>query len=163
MLFSTCCSCWTLIIIHELNLIIPALPVHFHGFDRRHVDANNLTVSFQLSKFSARILIFCFPILFFNMLFWAYIFLHSPTRSSFFLFQIFLQKVSKPTKFGEKVHSFYKTVRSKNLTLFTNLNSLGIKIKMLMKHSQKAFSLYKHVSVCYLKKHMLCTICFVFL
>ena len=44
----------------------------------------------------------------------------------------------------------------------SNLNSLGIESKMLMKQSQKPFSRYKfsskHVSVWCLKKHLLCTI-----
>ena len=68
-----------------------------------------------------------------------------------FLFQIFQQRVSKPRKTSQKDHSFYNTVSLKNLTPFTSLDSLYIEYKMLPKHCQKPFSLYKfsskHVSV----------------
>ena len=52
--------------------------------------------------------------------------------------------------------------RSKNLTHFTNLNSLDIENNILPQHSQKPFRLYifsnKHVSVWFQKKHLGCAI-----
>ena len=49
---------------------------------------------------------------------------------------------------------------SKNLTHFTNLNSLDIENNMLLQHSQKPFSLYKfssqHFSVWCQKKYLHC-------
>ena len=80
----------------------------------------------------------------------------------FFQFQIFLQKVSKPTKLAKKITHFTIKFRSKNLTHITNLNSPDIENNMLPQHSQRPFSLYKfsikHVSVWCQKKHLYCTL-----
>ena len=66
-------------------------------------------------------------------------------------FQIFQQKVSKPTKLAKKITHFTIQFRSKNLTHITNLNSPDIENNVLPQHSQRPFSLYKfsskHVSL----------------
>ena len=71
--------------------------------------------------------------------------------SEFFSFQIFQQRPSKPTKLAKKITQFTIQFRSKNLTHFTNLNSLGVESNMLPQYSQKPFWLKnfssKHVSV----------------
>ena len=69
-----------------------------------------------------------FKISYLEFFLWKYYFghtqfLYSSTRSSghdqsFFLFQIFEQKVSKPTKISEKDHSFYNKVLLKNTYSF---------------------------------------------
>ena len=62
---------------------------------------------------------------------------------SFFLNSNFLAESLKPTKTIENNQFFYDTVLLKNLTHFTNLNSLNIEKNMLPQHIQKPFSLYK--------------------
>ena len=52
----------------------------------------------------------------------------------------------KPTKTSKKDHSFYNTVTLKNLTHFTNLNSLNMIKNILLRYSQKRYSLYKFSS-----------------
>ena len=54
----------------------------------------------------------------------------------FFNFQIFKQKVSKPTETSKKKTHCTIQFRSKNLTQFTNLNSFDIENNMLPQHSQ---------------------------
>ena len=71
-------------------------------------------------------------------------------------------KVSKPIKTSEKDHSFLNIVLFKNLTHFTNLNSLFIEDNILTKQGQNPFPLYKFssklVSAWCQKKNLHCTI-----
>ena len=82
--------------------------------------------------------------------------------SFFVLISDFLAKVSKLTKLAKKITHFTIQFRSTTLTHFTNLKSLNIVKNILPQHSQKPYSLYKfsskHVSGCYQKKHLYCTI-----
>ena len=90
-----------------------------------------------------------------------FIFVHTFqwTSSELFLFQI---SVSKPIKTSEKDHSFLNIVLFKNLTHFTNLNSLFIEDNIRTKQGQNPFSLYKFssklVSAWCQKKNLHCTI-----
>ena len=104
-----------------------------------------------------------FGILLLKMLFPTYNFLiiihlFQWTLSEFFFqFQIFWQKVSKPTKTIEKNHLFCNTISLKKPCSFMNLNSLEIENNMLPQHSQNSFWFYhrffgKHVSVWCQKK-----------
>ena len=58
-----------------------------------------------------------FEIVFLKILFHTYSFLYSLTRTSGH-YQIFKQKVAKPTKTSEKNHSFYNAVSPKKPHLF---------------------------------------------
>ena len=82
--------------------------------------------------------------------------------SVIFLISDFLSEVSTPTKTSKKIIHFKIQFRSKNLTHFTNLNSLDIGNNMLPQHSQKPFWLYifssRHVSVWCQKKYLHCTL-----
>ena len=70
-------------------------------------------------------------------------------------------KVFSYSRFSSKKSQSQQKLE-KNLTHFTNFNSLDIENNMLSKHSQKPFSLYKlsnkHVSVWCQKKHLHCAI-----
>ena len=52
-------------------------------------------------------------------------------------------KSQSQRKLAKKITYFIIQFRSKNLTHFTNLNSLDIEKNMLPQHSKKPFSLYK--------------------
>ena len=90
-----------------------------------------------------------FGILFLKILFWAYnffIFVEKfPRTSSEFLFNFRFssRKSQSQQKLAKKITHFTIQFRSKNLTHFTNLNSLDIENNMLSQHSQKPFWLYK--------------------
>ena len=98
-----------------------------------------------------------FGILFFKILFRAYVFMFAQTfqwilsEAFFFLIWDFPGESLKANKNSKKITHFIIQFRSKNLTHFTNLNSLDIENNMLPQHSQKPFWLYKfsskHVSV----------------
>ena len=64
----------------------------------------------------------------------------------------FLVEVSKPTKLAKRFTHFTIQFRSKNLTHFTNLNSLKIINNILSQHSQKLVFGWCQ------KKHLHCTI-----
>ena len=74
----------------------------------------------------------------------------------FFDYRFSRRKSQSQQKLLIKITYFAIQVRSKNLTHFTNFNSLDIENNMPPKHCQKSFSLYKffrkHVSVWCLKK-----------
>ena len=53
------------------------------------------------------------------------------------------RKSQSQQKLAKKITHFTIQFRSKNLTHFTNLNSLDIENNMLLQHSQKPFWLYK--------------------
>ena len=103
-----------------------------------------------------------FGIILLKILFLAYnffIFIHMFQRTSskfFFDFRFSRRKSQSQQKLLIKITYFAIQVRSKNLTHFTNFNSLDIENNMPPKHCQKSFSLYKffrkHVSVWCLKK-----------
>ena len=80
----------------------------------------------------------------------------------FLNFRFSSRKYQSPQKLAKMFTYFTIQFHSKNLTHFTNLNSLDIESNMLPQHSQKAFWLYKfsskHVSVWCQKKHLHCTI-----
>ena len=80
----------------------------------------------------------------------------------FLVFRLYSRKSQSQQKLAKKITHFTIQFRSKNLTHFTNLNSLDIENNMLPQHSQKPFWLYKfsskHVSVWCQKKHFGCTI-----
>ena len=81
------------------------------------------------------------------------------TSSEFFLiFRFSSRKSQSQQKIAKKITHFTIRFRSKNLTHFTNLNSLDIETNMLPQHSQKPFWLHKysskHVSVWCHKKHL---------
>ena len=74
------------------------------------------------------------------------------TSSKFlFNFRFSSRKSQSQLKLAKKITHFTIQFRLKNLTHFTNLNSLDIENNMLSQHSQKPFWLYKfstmHVSV----------------
>ena len=108
-----------------------------------------------------------------KLFFWKYYyrhttFLYSSTRSSghhqsiFLIFRLSSRKSKSQQKLAKKITNFTIQFRSKNLTHFTDLNSLDIENNMLQQHSQKPFWLYKysskHVFVWCQKKHLGCTI-----
>ena len=103
-----------------------------------------------------------FGIILLKILFLAYnffIFIHMFQRTSskfFFDFRFSRRKSQSQQKLLIKITYFAIQVRSKNLTHFTNFNSLDIENNKPPKHCQKSFSLYKffrkHVSVWCLKK-----------
>ena len=103
-----------------------------------------------------------FGIILLKILFLAYnffIFIHMFQRTSskfFFDFRFSRRKSQSQQKLLIKITYFAIQVRSKNLTHFTNFNSLDIENNMSPKHCQKSFSLYKffrkHVSAWCLKK-----------
>ena len=103
-----------------------------------------------------------FGIILLKILFLAYnffIFIHMFQRTSskfFFDFRFSRRKSQSQQKLLIKITYFAIQVRSKNLTHFTNFNSLDIENNKPPKHSQKSFSLYKffrkHVSAWCLKK-----------
>ena len=114
-----------------------------------------------------------FKISYLELFFWKYYYghatlLYSSTRSSghhqsfFLIFRLSSRKSQSQQKLAKKITHFTIQFRSKNLTHFTNLNSLDIENNMLPQHSQKPFWLYKfsskHVSVWCQKKHLGCTI-----
>ena len=80
----------------------------------------------------------------------------------FLNFRFSSRKYQSPQKLAKKFTYFTIQFHSKNLTHFTNLNSLDIESNMLWQHSQKPFWLYKysskHISVWCQKKHLRCTI-----
>ena len=86
-----------------------------------------------------------------------YIRQHVPVEivSFFFNFKFSSGKCQSQHKLA-KNHSFYNTGLFKNLTHFTNFNSLDTENNMLQQHSQKPVWLYKfsskHVSVWWQKK-----------
>ena len=102
-----------------------------------------------------------------NLIF-GIIFFDSSGRSSghyqsfFFNFRFSSRKSQSQQKLAKKITHFTIQFRSKNLTHFTNLNSLDIENNMLLQHSQKPFWLYKfsgsHVSVWCQKKYLHCTL-----
>ena len=61
----------------------------------------------------------------------------------FFNFRFSGRKSQSQQNLAKKVTYFTIQFRSKNLTHFTNFNSLDIEKNMLSQHSQKPFSLYK--------------------
>ena len=103
-----------------------------------------------------------FGIILLKILFLAYnffIFIHMFQRTSskfFFDFRFSRRKSQSQQKLLIKITYFAIQVRSKNLTHFTNFNSLDIENNKPPKHCQKSFSLYKffrkHVSAWCLKK-----------
>ena len=112
-------------------------------------------------------------LIFIEFFFWKYYYgqatlLYSSTRSnghhqSFFLiFRFSSRKSQSQQKLARKITHFTIQFYSKNLTHFTNLNSLDIENNMLPQHDQKPFWLYKfsskHISVWCQKKHLGCTI-----
>ena len=105
--------------------------------------------------------------------FWKYFyfcyttFLYLSTRSSghhqnFCYSRFFSRKSQSQQRLVKKIIHFTIQFRSKNLTYFTNLNSLHIENNMLPRYYQKSFSFYKfsskHISVWCHKKHLHCTI-----
>ena len=78
----------------------------------------------------------------------SFIFVHTFqwTSSEFFLFQIFSRKSQGQQRLAKKITHFTIQFCSKNLTHFTNLNSLHIENNMLPKKCQKSFSLHKFPS-----------------
>ena len=80
----------------------------------------------------------------------------------FLNFRFSSKKYQSPQKLAKKFTHFTIQFHSKNLTHFTNLNSLDIESNMLPQHSQKPFWLYKysskHISVWCQKEHLHCTI-----
>ena len=95
---------------------------------------------------------------FFLKYYFGHTFLCLPRRSSeyyqrlfFFLIWDFPGESLKANKNSKKITHFIIQFRSKNLTHFTNLNSLDTENNMLPQHGQKPFWLYKfpskHVSV----------------
>ena len=109
-----------------------------------------------------------FGIIFLKILFRTYNVLYSCTRSSehhqscFLIFRFSSRKSQSQQKLAKKITHFTIQFCSRNVTNFTNINSLDIDNNMLPQHSQKPFSLYrnssKHVSVWCQKKHLHCTI-----
>ena len=105
--------------------------------------------------------------------FWKYFyfcyttFLYLSTRSSghhqnFCYSRFFNRKSQSQQRLVKKIIHFTIQFRSKNLTHFTNLNSLHIENNMLPRYYQKSFSFYKfsskHISVWCHKKYLHCTI-----
>ena len=96
----------------------------------------------------------------------AFIFVHTFQWTSseffFFIFRFSSRKFQSQQKLVKKITHFTIQFRSRNLTHFTNLNSLDNENNMLPKHSQKPFWLYKyfskHVSVWCQKKRLDCII-----
>ena len=84
-------------------------------------------------------------------------------RTFFFDFRFSSRKSQRYQRLVKKITHFTIQFHSKNLTQFTNLNSVDIENNMLMKHSQKSFSLdrfsSKHVSV-WCQKKDICTVLF---
>ena len=81
----------------------------------------------------------------------------------FFLILLFqTESLKSQQKLLKKITLFTTQCRTKNLTNFMNLNSLGIESSMLTQDSQKLFWLYnfssKYVSVWCQKKHFCCAI-----
>ena len=80
----------------------------------------------------------------------------------FLNFRFSSRKYQSPQKLAKMFTYFTIQFHSKNLTHFTNLNSLDIESNILPQHSQKTFWLYKysskHISVWCQKKHLHCTI-----
>ena len=72
------------------------------------------------------------------------------------------RKSQSQQRLAKKIAHFTIQLRSKNLTHFTQFNSLDIENNMLPKHRQKSLSLWKfsskHVSIWSQKKHLHCTI-----
>ena len=73
-----------------------------------------------------------------------------------------IRKSQSQQKLTTKITHFKIPFRSKNLTHFTNLNSIDIENNKLPKLNQKRFSLYtfcsKHISVLCQKNYLHCTI-----
>ena len=78
-----------------------------------------------------------------------------PVEIDFFDIKFSSRKSQSQPKLAKKITHFKIKLWSKNLTHFTNLNSLDVENKMLLQHSQKPFWL---VSVQCQKKHLHCTI-----
>ena len=77
----------------------------------------------------------------------------------FFNFRFSSTKSQSQQKLAKTVPHFIMQFRSRNLTHFTNLNSLDIKNDMLLQHSQKPKNLSSdHVFVWCQKKYFHCTI-----
>ena len=80
----------------------------------------------------------------------------------FIYFRFFGRKSQNQRKLAKRITHFTIQFCPKNLAHFTKLSSLSIVKKILKKHSQKPFSLYKfyskHVSGVYQKKNLHCTI-----
>ena len=86
--------------------------------------------------------------LIFGILFFKILFLYLSRRSSryhqsFFYFRFSSRKSQIEQKLAKKITHFTIQFCSKNLTHFTNLNSLDTENNMLPQHSQKPFWLYK--------------------
>ena len=86
--------------------------------------------------------------LIFGILFFKILFLYLSRRSSryhqsFFYFRFSSRKSQIEQKLAKKITHFTIQFCSKNLTYFTNLNSLDTENNMLPQHSQKPFWLYK--------------------
>ena len=81
---------------------------------------------------------------------------------AFFNFRFSSTKSQSRQKLAKKITYYATQFCSKNLTRFTDLNSLDIENNMLLQHNHKPFSLYKffsrHISVWCQKKHLHCTI-----
>ena len=82
----------------------------------------------------------------------------------FFNFRFSSRKSQSQQKLAKKITHFTIQFCSKNLSHFTNLNSLDIENNILSQHSQKPFWLYKFsanmflVSVWCQKKYLYCTL-----
>ena len=68
-----------------------------------------------------------------------------------FTFRFSNRKSQSQQKLAKKITNFTTQFGSKNLTNFTNLNSIYIEKSMLSQHSQKSLPLYKFSS-----KHLVC-------
>ena len=112
---------------------------------------------------------FFFFFFFFGLLFCfrEYNFLYSSSRFSghcqsfLWVFDFLVKSLKSQQKLAKMITTYFTIyLCSKNLTNFTNLNSLDIENNMLLQHSQKPFSLYKfssqHFSVWCQKKYLPC-------
>ena len=105
--------------------------------------------------------------LIFGILFLITMFLYLLPRSTehhqscILIFTISSRKSQSQQNLAKKITHFTIQFRSKNLTHFTNLNSIDIENNMLLQHSQKPFWLYKffsnYVAVWCQKKHLHCS------
>ena len=107
-----------------------------------------------------------YGIIFLKILFRAYKVSFSSTRSSghrqrcFLVFRFSSRKSQSQRKLAKKITNFTIQFCSKNLTHFTNLNSLDNENNMLAQHSQKPLSLYKNSSKMFLfgARKNICTV-----
>ena len=88
--------------------------------------------------------------------------LKSNISNSYVNFRLFGRKSQSQQILANNIIHFTRQFRSKNLTHFTNLNSLNITKNLPQQRSQKPYPLYKfsseHVSGCCQKKNLHCTI-----